>query len=258
VKDKRIDLIIVEQGLVKSRTEARRAIDAGLVNVVINDVSKNIHKASEKFPSLATPYKITIGESDELKYVSRAGVKLEAALLKASIDVSKNVVLDVGQSTGGFTDCLLRFGASHVIGIEVGRGQLDARLVADGRVSTLEGYNARHLALEDLPDCAKSGVNGVVMDVSFISQHLILPKLPAVMQSGGWLMSLVKPQFEAGREWVGKNGVVRDTACYKSIKTKIKKHLGELGFCVECYMESPIQGGDGNREFLVVARKVTQ
>ncbi|WP_339074717.1 TlyA family RNA methyltransferase [Teredinibacter turnerae] len=247
----RSDTLLAKAGLVRSRTEAQKLIAAGKVKVLLGTVATLVRKPSEKYPDDS---EFLVEASDEQRFVSRAGLKLEHALEEHQIDMSGMLALDVGQSTGGFTDCLLQRGAAHVVGLEVGREQLVPALRADARVTCIESFNARHLALADLPEFAQSGFQITVMDVSFISQHLILPRLPAVLKPGGWLVSLVKPQFEVGREGLGKNGIVTDDTLYPQVQKKLESHCNELGFDVCAYFPSPIEGGDGNREFLLVAR----
>ncbi|WP_185233668.1 TlyA family RNA methyltransferase [Teredinibacter franksiae] len=248
---KRIDVLLVDNQLVKSRTEAQKLIAANLVDVREMGVWRRVLKSSEKFEA-STLFKVAF--SQEQKYVSRAGLKLEAALNHVQLSPEGAIALDIGQSTGGFTDCLLQQGAAQVVGIEVGRAQIASSLLSDNRVVTLEQYNARNLTLEDMPAMARQGFDIAVMDVSFISQHHILPRIPAVLKPGGHLLSLVKPQFEVGKDFVGKNGIVRDKASFQRVEQRIHEHLTELGFTVLAYLQSPIKGGDGNHEFLVAAQ----
>ncbi|WP_075187118.1 TlyA family RNA methyltransferase [Teredinibacter haidensis] len=249
---KRVDLVLVEKAQAKSRTEAQKLIAGGLVS--INEAGKwrLVRKPSEK---LSDSVELNVEYSPEQQFASRAGLKLEAALEQHSLSVEGLIALDVGQSTGGFTDCLLQRGAAHVVGVEVGHSQLVAHLRSDKRVTAIEQCNARYLGSEDMPPIAANGFDLVVMDVSFISQHLILPNLPVLMKPGAVLVSLVKPQFEVGREAIGKNGIVRDEACYKTVKEAILRRLQALGLQQLAYIDSPIKGGDGNREFLVIAKK---
>lgn len=188
---------------------------------------------------------------EDLRYVSRGGLKLEKALEHWKIDVTGKVCLDVGASTGGFTDCLLQHGAERVIAIDTGRGQIDARLRADPRVHLLEKTNARHLEADMLPSPASL----VAMDVAFISATLVLP---AVVRSAfhggpGELVVLVKPQFEAGREHVGKGGIVTDPAAQQAAVERVKGCVQSLGGMDLDVIESPITGAEGNREFLLHA-----
>src|SRR5580700_7397700 len=191
---------------------------------------------------------------EDLKYVSRGGLKLEKALAHWRIDVSKKLCLDVGASTGGFTDCLLQHGAAKVIAVDTGYGQIDFRLRRDPRVRLLEKTNARYLAREQVGE----SVDFVAMDVSFISATLVLPAViaaafPESERQGRNIVVLVKPQFEAGREHVGKGGIVRDELAQKSAVEKVKNSLIALDCVRTDVIESPILGAEGNREFLLYA-----
>lgn len=251
---KRIDVVLVEQSLANSRTHAQKLISSGRVKVQIGSQWKVITKPSFKLEG-SEPLEIEAHEED--KFVSRGGLKLEGALKDNNIDVTDMIGLDVGCSTGGFTDCLLQAGAKHVVGVEVGHDQLVETLRNDDRVTLYEGINARELDPQlVLPHTINSeGFDIVVMDVSFISQTKILPALAPVMKSGGHLVSLVKPQFEVGKEGIGKGGIVRDPTLYKDVENNIRATCSELGLTVKSYIESSIKGGDGNREFLVWAIK---
>ncbi len=252
---KRVDLLLLDKNLVRSRSEAQKLIAAGLVEVRQAQQWRVVCKASEKFNADS---EFKTGFLEEQKYVSRAGLKLEAALdTLESLGVSLQgmLALDIGQSTGGFTDCLLQRGVSHVVGLEVGSGQLSSALAGDPRVTTLEHYNARKLQLTDLLPVSQNGFDIIVMDVSFISQHLILPSLPQTMPCGAWIITLIKPQFEAGKAFIGKNGIVSSPEVYERVKNEICTHLAELGLHLHSYTESVIKGGDGNREFIAVAQK---
>ena len=190
---------------------------------------------------------------EDLRYVSRGGLKLEAALRHWGIDVSGKVCLDVGASTGGFTDCLLQHGAKKVVAVDTGYGQVDFKLRSDERVRLLEKTNARYLKAEDVGEA----IDLIVMDVSFISATLVLPAVVNAARAF-WgspsVVVLVKPQFEVGREVVGKGGIVRDTEAQRAAVTKVQSAISALGFEVGEGIESPILGGEGNREFLVYAR----
>lgn len=252
MNEQRLDLLLVARGCARSRTEAKKLVEAGCVQVVANGIEQTLRKVSAR---VADDVELRITALAEQRYVSRAGLKLEAAITEYQVPVTDALALDVGQSTGGFTDCLLQHGAACVIGVDVGHDQLAESVRSDARVICVEGYNARQLLLSDLPEPAAEGVDLVVMDVSFISQHLILPQLPSLLKPGGWLVSLVKPQFEAGKAALGKNGIVKDEKCYEIVEARIRNHLTELGFSILGYRESPVTGGDGNREFLVAAVK---
>ncbi|WP_045856176.1 TlyA family RNA methyltransferase [Teredinibacter purpureus] len=248
---KRIDVLLVSHANIKSRAQAQSFIQQGLVFVSVAGLWQPVKKPSEKYADTCL---ITVKDSPEQHFVSRAALKLEAALPLIAEPLAGKLALDVGQSTGGFTDCLLQHGIGHVVGVDVGHSQLVAALKENERVTALENYNARNLHIDDLPERVKQGVDFVVMDVSFISQHLILPRLPAVMKAGAILISLVKPQFEVGRENIGKNGLVKNASGYDAVKKSIIEKLQTLKFEVLDYIESPITGGDGNREFIAIAR----
>lgn len=251
----RLDQLLVTQGLARSRTRAQRLIRNGRVRM--GDGGKVLAKPGEKLPH-DTP--LHVAEDPEERYVSRAGLKLEALLESLNMRLDGKVVLDVGQSTGGFTDCALRFGARHVIGVEVGHAQLDPELRGDVRITCLEGLNARNMAndprlLDAIAHHAPVGLDLVIMDVSFISQTLILPALRELMPMGGQLLSLVKPQFEVGPGKVNARGIVDDLALLEDVKAKLQHHCSIQGFDILSWGESPILGGDGNRELLLHARR---
>jgi len=192
----------------------------------------------------------------EARYVSRGGLKLEGALKTAGWNASGWRCLDVGQSTGGFTDCLLQQGAAQVVGVDVGHGQLHARLRSDARVVCIEGLNARELQPGDarIPG-ADQGFDLVVGDVSFISLTLVLPGVVPMLHAGGRLLMLVKPQFELQPGQIGKGGIVRDPDLYVQVEARIREACSALGLQVQAWLDSPIEGGDGNREFFVQAIK---
>lgn len=253
---KRLDQLLVAQGLVRSRTRAQRLIRHGRVTLE-EAPSRPLTKPGEKLPEDS---RLTIAEDAEERYVSRAGLKLEALLGTLGLRLDGRVVLDVGQSTGGFTDCALRHGAAHVIGIEVGHDQLDGALRRDPHVTCLEGLNARAMAADlrlraALERQAPEGISVAVMDVSFISQTLILPELSRLLAGGGELLSLVKPQFEVGPGRVDSRGIVSDPTLYAEVETRIRACCSEHGFEILAWRDSPILGGDGNREFLLHARR---
>jgi 23S rRNA (cytidine1920-2'-O)/16S rRNA (cytidine1409-2'-O)-methyltransferase len=186
------------------------------------------------------------------RYVSRGGLKLAGALAHTGLEVAGWVCLDVGQSTGGFTDCLLQAGAARVVGVDVGHGQLHPRLRGDPRVLCLEGVNARGLGPADLGNARPAGgFDLIVADASFISLTLLLPRFPALLRPGGQVLALVKPQFEVGPEGVGKGGLVRDPALYAGVEEKLRAACGYCGLRVRDWFDSPIAGGDGNREFFL-------
>ncbi len=247
----RLDQLLLAQGLARSRAQGQKLITAGLVSVCIAGRWQVVTKVSAKF---ANDTACTVAQGEENQYVSRAGLKLAGALQRSGLNVSGLHALDVGQSTGGFTDCLLQHGVAHVVGVDVGHGQLDTRLQNHPQVTSLEKCNARELSAELL--MASAGISQfslVVMDVSFISQSLIWPRLAPLLAPGGHVVSLVKPQFEVGVEGVGKGGLVKDASLYLSLEQRLRKEVASLGLHVVDFFDSPIRGGDGNREFFLIA-----
>ena len=241
----RLDKVLVDRGLVPSRERAQALILAGKVLVDEQKIEKSGAQVEE-----GSAIRL-LGE--DLKFVSRGGLKLERALQYWNIDVSGKVCLDVGASTGGFTDCLLQHGADRVIAVDTGYGQMDFKLRQDPRVRLLEKENARYLTRESVGD----SVDFVAVDVSFISATLILPAVISsafpVERNGRQLVVLVKPQFEAGREHVGKGGIVRDSEAQLSAVEKVRASLIRLGAGKTDCIDSPILGAEGNREFLLYA-----
>ncbi|POZ63323.1 TlyA family RNA methyltransferase [Chromobacterium alticapitis] len=245
----RVDILLVEQGLAASRTAAQNLIAAGRVSCEGAPVSK----PSQKFPPHAS-FAVVADEAD--RYVSRGGLKMQGALAAAELDVAGWTALDVGQSTGGFTDCLLQAGARRVVGVDVGHDQLHARMREDARVRYFEGVNARALDRAALLAANEGdGFDLTVCDVSFISLSLVLPSALPLLKPGGRLLSLVKPQFEVGREGLSKGGIVRDETLYPQVKDKINRVLDEQAMRVLAWFDSPIKGGDGNHEFFVHAER---
>ena len=240
----RIDKLLVVRGLAASRERAQAMLLAG--RVLVN--GQKIEKAGAEVEAAA---EIRLLGSD-LRYVSRGGLKLEAALRHWNLEVTGKVCLDVGVSTGGFTDCLLQHGAARVIGVDTGYGQIDLRLRQDPRVRLLEKTNARYLKAEEVGE----EVDIAVMDVSFISATLVLPAVvaaafPGTGRAGKQLIVLVKPQFEVGRGRVGKGGIVRDETAQGEAVDKVRSKLLELGCRHTEAIESPVLGAEGNREFLL-------
>ncbi len=236
-KKERLDKLLVERGLVETRTKAQALILAGQV---FSDLQR-LDKAGQLVASDAP---LTIKET--MPYVSRGGFKLAAALEQFAVNVTDKVCLDIGASTGGFTDCLLQRGTARVVALDVGHGQLDWRLRNDPRVETREHVNARYLQPADFAERFAL----VVMDVSFISLTKILPALPALLVDEAIVITLIKPQFEVGREEVGKGGIVRDAAAQQRVVAEICACAESLGWKVSGVMDSPILGMDGNKEFL--------
>ena len=247
----RADVLLVKNTIAPSRAKARRWIDEGRVYYQRAGDWRLVGKPGLLLPP-DTVFKVLQDESDA--YVSRGALKLKAALEHIGLDVTGMTALDVGASTGGFTDYLLQSGAAKVVCVDVGHDQLAAKLRNDSRVINYEGINARKL---DPALCSHTTANGfdlAVMDVSFISQRLIIPSLTALLAPGAYLVSLVKPQFEVGRSGVGKGGIVRDTTLYKEVEQTLTQVYQDHNLDVSAYLESPISGGDGNREFLIIAR----
>lgn len=235
----RIDLFLFEHGRAISRTDAKRLIGEGAVTVNGKPVSK---------PSLdvSDTDDIVVAET-ECRYVSRGGLKLKAALDEFAIDTAGRYALDIGASSGGFTDCLLRSGVAHVIAVDSGYGQIAATLRCDKRVTVIENYNARYMKREDLD--YMPGI--IVMDVSFISATCIIPAIYDVALNGADFICLVKPQFEVGRAGVGKGGIVKDERLRKAALEKVIECAISTGFEFKSSCVSPIKGGDGNIEYLV-------
>jgi 23S rRNA (cytidine1920-2'-O)/16S rRNA (cytidine1409-2'-O)-methyltransferase len=238
----RLDAALVTRGLAVSRERARALILAGLVRVngtMVSKAGSPVEPADD----------ITLIEPDH-PYVGRGGVKLAHALDVFAIDVTGRLALDVGASTGGFTDVMLRRGAARVVALDVGHGQLDWRIRSDPRVIVLERINARTLTPDQLPDDAR--IFGVVtMDLSFISVRHVLPAIVPLLDPGADLVILVKPQFEAGREEVGKGGLVRDAAVHMRVVDEVAAAANALGLTRVAMTESPITGTEGNREFFL-------
>lgn len=237
----RLDKLLVERGLTPSRERAQALILAG--KVLVNE--QKIEKAGASIDSGSALRLL----GDDLRYVSRGGLKLEKALEHWQIELDGKACLDIGASTGGFSDCMLQHGAARVIAVDTGYGQMDFRLRNDPRLRLLEKSNARYLK----PDNIGERIDFIAMDVSFISATLVLPAVIRAASSFTEIVVLVKPQFEAGRELVGKGGIVRDEAAQLAAVAKVEAALLELGCTNAEWIESPILGGEGNREFLLHA-----
>jgi 23S rRNA (cytidine1920-2'-O)/16S rRNA (cytidine1409-2'-O)-methyltransferase len=269
----RADVLLVARGLAPSRTAAQRLIEAGHVFTRHGDVRVALIK-----PSVPINDDVEIEiETNELdRYVSRGGLKLEGALNHVALDVKNLLCLDVGQSTGGFTDCLLQHGAEHVVGVDVGHGQLHATLRNNTRVTCIEGVNARELntqivgaaplrstsilsgelitsGAESRQSCSYSSFDLIVADVSFISLTKVLPQWPTMLNKTGRVLSLVKPQFEVGADNLSRGGIVRDEALFSIVEKTIRDSCKVNGLHVLDYFASSITGADGNREFFVYA-----
>jgi 23S rRNA (cytidine1920-2'-O)/16S rRNA (cytidine1409-2'-O)-methyltransferase len=240
MKKERIDKLLADRGFAESRSKAQAMIMAGVVLVD----EKRVEKPSEMFAAQA-PIRIK-GDSPESRYVGRGGLKLEAALNEFKIDPTGYSCMDVGSSTGGFTDCLLQHGAASVVAIDVGTNQLAWKLRTDPRVDVRENVNARELKPGDF-----SGLfDLIVMDVSFISVTKIIPALLDLLRPEGRMIVLIKPQFEVGKSEVGKGGIVRDADAQARVVREINEFADRAGFQVVGTIESPITGAEGNREFL--------
>lgn len=241
----RADQVLVQHGLAPSRSAAQRLIEAGAVRWLGPDGWAVPRKAGDDLPEGC---EIEITDDAELRFVSRGGLKLDGALAHCGIDVTGMTCLDVGQSTGGFTDVLLQRGAARVVGIDVGHGQLHPRLRDDPRVTSLEGVNARTLDATALP---VRRFDLVVGDLSFISLTLVLPQLAPLV--GGQLLMLVKPQFELQPADIGKGGLVKSSSAYPRVEQRLRNACAACGLIVTAWFDSPIAGGDGNREFFIRA-----
>lgn len=243
MKKDRLDKLLVEQGLVQSRERARAMILAGLV--VVND-----HAVDKPGAQVSLDATLRL-KGEDIPFVSRGGLKLDQGLTAFALDVRGRIAIDVGASTGGFTDCLLQRGAAQVIAVDVGYGQLAWKLRTDERVINLERTNIRALSLEQLPVAPDLAV----IDASFISLSIVLPATLALLPDHAEIVALIKPQFEVGKGEVGKGGVVRDLDQQQQVIEKIRELAIRLGCAVAGVIESPILGPKGNREFLIHLRK---
>ena len=276
----RADLFLVEHGFATTRSQAQRLIGSGVQwRVQVDEVEvaapwKRVAKNGDEIPETA---ELEVLDNTEAKYISRGGLKLEGALKATGLDVTGLRCLDVGQSTGGFTDCLLQHGAVQVVGVDVGHGQLHASMRDDDRVVCLEGINARSLNATDLiAACAdemaaighfddeNSSVSGsdidplfdfLTADLSFISLTLVLPAVVRLLKANGHLLMLVKPQFELQPGQIGKGGIVRDAVHFEFVEKRLRDSCAELGVEVLGWLPSAIDGGDGNREFFIHGKR---
>ena len=239
----RLDVALVARGLAETRAKAQASIMSGIVYM-------NGQKVDKAGAPVATDAVLEV-RGHTLRYVSRGGLKLEKAMEAFPITLTDCICADIGASTGGFTDCMLQNGAEKVYAVDVGYGQLAWKLRSDPRVVCLERTNARYLTHEQVPDA----LDFASVDVSFISLKLILPPLNGLLKDGGHAACLVKPQFEAGREKVGKKGVVRDPAVHLEVLEHFLDHVGDAGFTVLGLTYSPIRGPEGNIEYLVYLEK---
>lgn len=234
----RLDVLLVQQGFFSSRQKAQGAIMAGLVYVS----GERVDKAGTKFPADVP----IVVQGHEHPYVSRGGLKLERAINEFGFDPADKTIIDIGASTGGFTDCALQYGAKHVYAVDVGYAQLAWSLRQDERVTVMERTNARYLEPSDFPEL----VDAITVDVSFISLATILPAVTKLLLPEGEIISLIKPQFEAGREQVGKRGVVRDRTVHRQVIQETWNVANHLGLGLLALTFSPITGPEGNIEFL--------
>ena len=258
----RADQLLVDRRLATSRSQAQRLIGAGVQWRVDGGAWQPVRKHGQELPDRA---ELQVQDAAEARYVSRGGCKLKGALQAAGIDVRGLRCLDVGQSTGGFTDCLLQHGAARVVGVDVGQGQLHQRMREDERVLCIEQVNARALVATDLiAACAEEAVAEgqfdlefavVVADLSFISLTLVLPAVVPFLAADGDLLVLVKPQFELQPGQVGKGGIVREESFYGVVEQRLRDCCDELGLKVLAWFDSPVEGGDGNREFFLHAKR---
>jgi 23S rRNA (cytidine1920-2'-O)/16S rRNA (cytidine1409-2'-O)-methyltransferase len=280
----RIDQLLVQRGLANTRSQAQRLIADG-VEWAQGETWRRVAKNGDEVPESAA---VRLLDDSEARYVSRGGLKLDAALKTVGLSVAGFACLDVGQSTGGFTDCLLQSGAKSVVGVDVGSAQLHPQLRSDPRVLCVEKVNARALTADDLIQAYEdsTGEDGpfeveegddsgeddaapaesefvpefdlIVADLSFISQTLVLPAVVPLLKSGGTLLTLVKPQFELQPGQVGKGGIVKDPAFYVVVEQRLREACVALGLTVTAWFDSPIEGGDGNREFFICATKLAE
>ena len=269
----RADLFLVEHGFATTRSQAQRLIGSGvqwrvLVEGDVAPAWKRVAKNGDEIPDAA---EVEVLDNTEAKYISRGGLKLEGALKTTKLDATGLRCLDVGQSTGGFTDCLLQHGATQVVGIDVGHGQLHATMRGDARVVCIEGVNARSLTADDLAEHYARAVqlddddigdddfnplfDFLTGDLSFISLTLVLPAVARLLKPDGHLLMLVKPQFELQPGQIGKGGIVREPALFEFVEKRLRDTCADLGLKVLGWMDSPIAGGDGNREFFIHAQK---
>jgi 23S rRNA (cytidine1920-2'-O)/16S rRNA (cytidine1409-2'-O)-methyltransferase len=253
---KRLDIYVFEKGLAQSRTHAQELIEAGQVYLDQNGQKKILRKSNLPVTAEMENH-ISVDQGPANRFVSRGGLKLEGALKHVGLNIQNFDVLDVGISTGGFTDCALQSGARFVLGVDVGHGQVSASLLNNPKLKVIEGINARALSAEAsvVEATPKEGFDLIVMDVSFISIEMILPELGRFLKPSGQLLSLVKPQFEVGVDRLAKGGIVKDSSLYLKVEEKIKTCLKNCGFDVKDYFASSIEGKDGNHEFFVFAKK---
>jgi 23S rRNA (cytidine1920-2'-O)/16S rRNA (cytidine1409-2'-O)-methyltransferase len=247
----RVDQLMLRRGLAPTRSAAQRLISQGAVRWFAPTGWALPRKAGEDVPD---DCRIEVTDDSELRFVSRGGLKLDGALARTGVQVEGRNCLDVGQSTGGFTDALLQRGAMRVVGLDVGRAQLSPALAADARVKSYEGLNARDVAGSGFEqDEPEHSFDLVVADLSFISMTHVLPTMARYLAAGGDFISLVKPQFELQPVDIGKGGLVKDAASHARVEQRIREACAAQRLAIRDYFASPIDGGDGNREFFVWA-----
>ncbi|MBL0729855.1 TlyA family RNA methyltransferase [Piscinibacter sp. HJYY11] len=249
----RADQLILQRGLVPTRSAAQRLIERNAVRWLGPKGWAVVNKAGLDVPE---DCEMEITDDAELRFVSRGGLKLEGALKHCSIDVTGMSCLDLGQSTGGFTDALLQSGAAKVVGLDVGHGQLHPKLAGDARVTSYEGINARDVAGSAFAAAhAEHSFDFVTADLSFITSTHVLPTMVTYLKPGGHLLLLVKPQFELQPAQIGKGGIVKDPAHFVEVENRLWQACKAQGLKVQQYFQSPIQGGNGNTEFFVWAKQ---
>lgn len=250
----RLDLFLVQQKMASSRTQAQDFISNGFVYLILDEKKQMLSKSSFE---VKESDKIVVVANELQKFVSRAGLKLEGALNHLKLSVKDKIVLDIGQSTGGFTDCLLHYGAKQVVGVDVGHSQLHEKIAKDPRVESFENLNVKELSVNTafLRSVPANGFDLLVVDVSFISLTKVIPSLFNLLSEGAEYLILVKPQFECGRENLDSNGIVKGEKIYSDIEEEIKKSALQYFKNVTAYFESSILGKDGNREFFIYGRK---
>jgi 23S rRNA (cytidine1920-2'-O)/16S rRNA (cytidine1409-2'-O)-methyltransferase len=252
----RADRLLVARSLAPTRSAAQRLIARGAVRWLAPEGWARPKKAGEELPEGCA---IEVTDDAELRWVSRGGLKLDAALAHTGLDPRGATCLDVGQGTGGFSDVLLARRAARVVGVDVGHGQLHARLRGDARVRAFEGVNARRLRAADLGEAMPpQGFDLIVGDLSFISLSLVLPALAALLARGGTLLLLAKPQFELQPARIGKGGLVKDARAYAEVEQRLRAACADAGLAVRGWFPSTIEGGDGNREFFILAATAAQ
>ena len=238
----RADIYLTTFGYTESRQKASTYIKNGIVTIDSRKILKPSEEVDEK-----TEHSVCLELSESDAFVSRGALKLKAAIDAFDLNVKNKICIDIGASTGGFTDCLLSKGATKVYAYDSGKNQLPQKLACDSRVISKEGFNARFITYDDVGELA----DVVVMDVSFISQTLIIPNIPHLLKDTGFFISLVKPQFEAGKQALGKNGIVKNRGDKLAAIERVSNSANEVGLSPVGIISSPIKGGDGNEEFLI-------